>query len=178
MTEHNPFKNKRMLFMKSNVLNTRLPSNVFDAIIIVSTIEHIGLSAYGQDVLDDGGDLTAMKELARLLKPDGIIIVTTPYIGTEPFRITSFERNYNREALERLIKCFEVRREEYFYPWRRGKHIIWIRMDRREIDRRSFKDPGVACLHIQKRNPPELDEDLRAGNSIFEERDGGQVRFN
>jgi hypothetical protein len=36
---------------------------MFDAIFVVSTIEHIGLSAYGQLTLDDEGDVKVMKEL-------------------------------------------------------------------------------------------------------------------
>jgi 2-polyprenyl-3-methyl-5-hydroxy-6-metoxy-1,4-benzoquinol methylase len=50
-----PFKSKRMLFVKGNVMDTKLPDEKFD-IILVSTIEHIGLSAYGQLTLDNDGD--------------------------------------------------------------------------------------------------------------------------
>lgn len=38
-----PFKNKRMHFVKRSVLNTGLKDNIFDSIIMVSTIEHIAL---------------------------------------------------------------------------------------------------------------------------------------
>jgi hypothetical protein len=60
-----PFKNKRVYFVKRNVLNTGLPDEMFDAIFVVSTIEHIGLSAYGQLTLDDEGDVKVMKEFTR-----------------------------------------------------------------------------------------------------------------
>jgi SAM-dependent methyltransferase len=99
-----PFKNRRMLFVKRNVLDTKLPNGMFDAILVVSTIEHIGLSAYGQLTLDDKGDVKAIKELYRILRPKGIMILTTPYIGSCPFRVSSFERNYNRQRLQKTFR--------------------------------------------------------------------------
>ena len=43
-----PFKDKRMLFLKRNIMDTGLPDSIFDAIVIVSTIEHVGLESYGK----------------------------------------------------------------------------------------------------------------------------------
>ncbi|MEM2305731.1 MAG: hypothetical protein QXK51_10355 [Candidatus Methanomethylicia archaeon] len=44
-----------------------------------------------------------MKELHRILKSQDILLLTTPYIGNNPLRISSSERSYNRERLERLV---------------------------------------------------------------------------
>ncbi len=149
-----PFKNKSVLFMKRNVLDTGFPSDIFDAIILVSTVEHIGLSAYNQVALDDEGDMKAMKELYRVLKPRGIIIMTTPYIGKKQFRISKFERNYNRERLTKLVKDFHILKEEYFYPKRigRSRRLIWMKLSREQIDKVSFLEIGLACLILQKPN--------------------------
>jgi len=145
-----PFKNRKMLFIKRNVLDTKLPNNVFDAILVVSTIEHIGLSVYGQLTLDDEGDVKAMKELYRILRPKGIMILTTPYIGSCPFRVSSFERNYNRQRLQKLLEGFRIVGEDYFYPRKIGKKFCWERMNRESIDRESFVEPGLACLVLEK----------------------------
>ena len=147
-----PFKNNRMLFIKRNILCSNLPSEIFDGIIVVSTIEHIGLSAYGQNLLDDKGDIKAMKEFYRLLKPGGIILITTPYVGDEPFRISSFERNYNRERLTELIREFNVDVCEYFYPLRHGKRLIWVKLDQRQINKKTFREPGLACLVLVRKH--------------------------
>ena len=101
-----PFKNKRTLFVKRNVMHTQLPDRVFDAIIMVSTVEHIGISVYGQLTLEDDGDLKTVDELHRMLKPDGILILTTPFVGSNLFKTLPSERQYNRERLTFTIKNF------------------------------------------------------------------------
>ena len=63
-----PFKDNRMLFLKRNIMDTCLSDSIFDAILIVSTIEHVGLESYGQTVKDTDGDLRAMNEFTRILK--------------------------------------------------------------------------------------------------------------
>ena len=80
-----PFKDKRMIFLKRNIMDNHLPDNIFDAIVMVSTIEHIGLRSYGQTVEDTNGDLRTMNELARILKHQRIIILTTPTSEKNPY---------------------------------------------------------------------------------------------
>lgn len=149
-----PFKNERMLFIKRNILSTSLPNNIFDAIILVSTIEHIALEVYTQLLLDDEGDMKAMKELYRILKPGGIIMITTPYIGNEPYRLSKFERNYNQERLKKLVNDFHVTKEEYFYPKhiKQNERLIWMKIDRERIQKKFFTEAGLACLILQKPN--------------------------
>jgi SAM-dependent methyltransferase len=145
-----PFKNRRVIFVRRNVLDTGFPDGMFDAILVVSTIEHIGLSTYGQLALDDEGDLKAMKELYRILKPRGIII-TTPYIGNCPLRVDSFERNYNRQRLQKLIEGFKIVRKDYFYPRRIEGKVCWERMSREDIDQESFVEAGLACQYWRRK---------------------------
>ena len=160
-----PFKDKRMIFLKRNVLNTLLPDDMFDAIVVVPTIEHIGLEPYGQTVKDTDGDLRAMKELVRILKHEGILILTTPYIGGGPLRVTSFERIYDRQRLGELTRGLEIIKEDYFYPLRSGKRLRWLRLSREKVDKQTFKEEsGVACLILKKPpkiNPPSIDENNR-----------------
>jgi len=42
------YKNKLMFFFQRNILNTKFKNDVFDLIIMVSTIEHVALKAYKQ----------------------------------------------------------------------------------------------------------------------------------
>jgi SAM-dependent methyltransferase len=145
-----------MMFLKRNVLDTLLPDNTSDAIVVVSTIEHIGLEPYGQTVKDTDGDLRTMKELVRILKHEGILILTTPYIGGEPLRVTSFERTYDRQRLGELTRELKINREDYFYPLRSGKRLRWQRLSKEKMDKQTFKEEsGIACLILEK--PPKID---------------------
>jgi SAM-dependent methyltransferase len=149
-----PFKDKRMVFVRRNILDTKLPNKTFDVIVVVSTIEHIGLNVYGQLTLDDDGDMKAMREMWRILKPRGTILVTTPYIGDNPFKLNAsgrvIERNYNRQRLERIVQGFQVIKDEYFYPKRLKRRYGWTQMNREKIDKQSFPEAGLACLVLRK----------------------------
>jgi len=101
-------------------------------------------------VKDTDGDLRAMNELTRILKPQGIIILTTPYIGKVPLRVTSFERIYNRERLSELTRGLRIIKEDYFYPLRRGKRLYWLRLSKEEMDKQTFmEEAGIACLVLK-----------------------------
>jgi len=135
--------------MKRNILNTGLPNNLFDAILVISTIEHAGLSAYGQIVLDEEGDVKAVRELYRILKPKGII--TTPFIGSGPFRILPGERIYNWERLMRIfVKGAILLKDEYFYPIKYKRQLIWIKLKREQAIKKAFPRPSIACIFLQK----------------------------
>lgn len=107
--------------------------NTFDAVYSVSVLEHI----------PDGGDTAAMEELLRVVKPGGLVIVTTPYdtayretfvqesvyertqVGSEP---VFFERHYDDAALaERLLGWTEaelVDQELWGEPGVRGESLL------------------------------------------------------
>lgn len=62
-----------------NVLEADLfPPESFDAIVSVSTIEHIGLGFYG-DPLDLEGDTIAMRHLRAWMRPEGWLYFDVPY---------------------------------------------------------------------------------------------------
>lgn len=81
------------------------PDNSFDAAFAVSVLEHI----------PGDGDTQAMREMVRVVKPGGRIVVTTPYDvkyreDTVPGSFSGragesmiWERHYDEEALERRL---------------------------------------------------------------------------
>jgi len=83
-----PHKPRQMVFVKRDTRDTGSPSNFFDAVVVVvvPTIEHIGLPIYGQVGFDVDGDAETIGELRRILKPGGYLMITTPFAGGE-FRI-------------------------------------------------------------------------------------------
>lgn len=143
-----------MEFIRSDLLNLGISGNIFDVIVCVSTIEHIGLQSHGQETLDEFGDIKAMEELNRVLKPEGILILTTPYVGKESIE-PRLQGNYNRDRIEKLIESFEVVKQDYFYTMCKGRWA-WIKMNKQDVDeqnfnwRESFHNWGLACLVLKK----------------------------
>jgi 2-polyprenyl-3-methyl-5-hydroxy-6-metoxy-1,4-benzoquinol methylase len=80
-------KHSNFTFVQEDILGTTFPNGFFDAVIAVSTVEHIGLGAYG-DPIHDNADILAVREIHRILKPDGRLIVTTPFAGE--YRLAKF----------------------------------------------------------------------------------------
>jgi len=115
-----PYKPRQIVFAKRDVRDTGLPSNFFDAIVVVSTIGHISLPVYGQIGFDVDGDVKAIEELHRILKPGGYLIITTPFAGRE-FRIVTGERQSTLRdlKLERGSRLL-LRNSSYRINWVRG----------------------------------------------------------
>ena len=118
---------------------------VFDQVISISTIEHIG---FNYKISDEDGDTTAMQEIFRLLKKRGSAIITVPYgKGGKPEH-----RVYNRKALGRLIRRFSVTRKE-FYRYSSGK---WKKCSQAAADNTNspvplhFHSNACACLLLEK----------------------------
>ena len=109
----NDWKTGKASFIKADFLKYDFKGMRFDVTIAISTIEHIGLPAYGYNKFVPDGDLKAMVKMYNLTKKGGIAIVTVPY-GT-PHHPPYFERVYNPATLERLltIRPWEVIRLEY-----------------------------------------------------------------
>jgi hypothetical protein len=81
------------------------PSKSFDAVVCLSTIEHIGLGAYGEGKAKDGADVAAMARMREGTSPAGILVLTTPYGKASS---DEFTRVYDRAALDALLDGWEV----------------------------------------------------------------------
>ncbi len=80
-------------------------STAFDGVICLSTIEHLGLPAYGQEDRADA-DIAAMRRIHELTAPGGLLILTAPF--GESFHVDAFQRTYDREHLDELLAGWEV----------------------------------------------------------------------
>jgi len=97
-----------------DLLNASLfPPASFDVVIAVSVIEHVGVGRYG-DTIDPDGDIRAMQNIKRWLKPNGLMYMDVPYRPTgssTPFR------QYNEADLQaRVINGWKVVDREHFSP--------------------------------------------------------------
>jgi SAM-dependent methyltransferase len=77
----------------------------FDAVTCLSTVEHIGLGAYGESQSGDGADVAAMRRIRELAKPGGVLVLTVPYGVKSQNEV---QRTYDRAGLEELVEGWEV----------------------------------------------------------------------
>jgi hypothetical protein len=80
----------------------------FDAVVCLSTIEHIGTGAYEQDASERRVDLEAMARMRELTKPGGLLVLTT---SVGPASARENGRVYDRKGLDELLAGWEVRDE-------------------------------------------------------------------
>ena len=91
-----------------NICATPFIDNLFDIITAISTIEHVGLKGrYG--VNEQDSDLKAIKEITRILRPNGIFLMTVPYASCD--KTTKFHRVYSEKTLRVLLKDFKIEME-------------------------------------------------------------------
>lgn len=100
------FHNDRVTFVKEDIRRTSFPDSTFDVVTIISTIEHVGLgeTSYG-DAKEKNGDIEAMKEIYRILKPGGVVLITIPF--GRP-KVLPFLRVYDLKRIKRMAKNFRI----------------------------------------------------------------------
>jgi ubiquinone/menaquinone biosynthesis C-methylase UbiE len=94
-------------FHQADLRNLPLPDNYYDVVMAVSVIEHIGLAApqvnsTSLPEIDIDGDVKAFKELLRVLKPSGRLIVTFPYSIKATIIGNDSARTYDWEAIQQF----------------------------------------------------------------------------
>jgi len=63
-------------FIKGDIRKTNFSDDFFDVVTAVSSIEHVGLES---SVVDLDGDKKAIQEIDRILKPEGMLLMTVPF---------------------------------------------------------------------------------------------------
>jgi hypothetical protein len=77
------------------------------------SIEHFGLAAYGDD-FDAFGDHKAAREIARVTKPGGTIVLTTTVTGGPSYTVFDAHRVYSLTELHDMFQDFEILDERLF----------------------------------------------------------------
>jgi 2-polyprenyl-3-methyl-5-hydroxy-6-metoxy-1,4-benzoquinol methylase len=91
-------------FIKNDICQPILSTASFDCVIALSTLEHIGLGWYGDEIGEEL-DCEAVKQIYSLVRPGGNFILTVPY-GKRA--LTPVHRIYDRESLQRLVQNFSI----------------------------------------------------------------------
>jgi 2-polyprenyl-3-methyl-5-hydroxy-6-metoxy-1,4-benzoquinol methylase len=71
------FEHPNFKFTQADILTWQPPENFYDMVCSISTVEHVGLTGYGDPEKSDG-DKVAISKLWTALKPGGDLILTMP----------------------------------------------------------------------------------------------------
>jgi SAM-dependent methyltransferase len=141
-----------------DAMNIGFKDRSFDQVICLSAMEHIGLDNDGVDANYKNlnhrinGDALAMKEIWRVLKEKGTLILSVPYgrliIKQQGYRV------YHKKSLSILTNMFFALKKEY-YCLRNGK---WTKCNELEANNstlleysgQKFHSDIIACLLLEK----------------------------
>lgn len=160
----------RFFFKKEDARKLDFPSNSFDKILVISSIEHISKN----------GDILALKEIKRVLKKNGLVFLSVPfykkyrkvdkYFKTANEK-TFYEHQYDHKAInERLIKPsgLKLQHKEYFgerlfrfqnlwvkVPENLRKFVMWLsplfaKLFLKSIDESKAEKIRFACFLLSK----------------------------
>ena len=106
-----PLKHPGFTFIRGDICHTSFPDSFFDVVTAVSTLEHIGLERYGEADREEG-DKEAIKEIARILKLGGRLIITVPFGEKDMWyhKGIPLARIYDLPSLEGLLSGFKIER--------------------------------------------------------------------
>jgi SAM-dependent methyltransferase len=144
---------QKVKFKLGDIRHTDYPSDYFDQIFAISTLEHVGLAAYDNSADDvDAGDFNAMKEILRILKPAGNALVTFGY-GVYPWKERGIQaRVYDDTRLQRFLegakviemKIFGNKHDSPYWPEVTKEEAIAIQKDT------TYGNEAIVCLKVTK----------------------------
>lgn len=97
----------------SDAKQLALPDATFDMVTALCAIEHFGLGRYG-DEFDENGDVKAMREFIRVLRPGGHLIFSLPVTQGRAAIAFNAHRIYTLEMARDLCASLQPK-EELFY---------------------------------------------------------------
>lgn len=89
----------------------------FDLVVSLCALEHFGLGRYG-DEFDLDGDEKALREMVRVLRPGGALVVSTTITQARPSIGFNAHRIYNYAMLTAMRGGLKLEREAFFDPTR------------------------------------------------------------
>ncbi len=138
-----PFFHPNISFMQADITSCKLDS-VFDCVICLSTLEHIGLEAYGSGPIDKG-DYLAIRNMYSHLSVGGSLLLTTP-IGLTP-KTFPLWRRYTSSGLKKLLSKFSIHE---FLLGIKDSSEQWTLTKSITMDSDLPTPTGVALIHAKK----------------------------
>lgn len=100
-------------FTNGDILNLPFEDKTISSLSSICVVEHIGLGRYG-DALDPFGSEKAIKELIRVLAPQGNLFISVPIDTTNKIYFNA-HRAFTREYILELCKELTLIEEQYIY---------------------------------------------------------------
>jgi SAM-dependent methyltransferase len=100
-----------LLVNSADLTKLSFADNSILSLSCMHTIEHIGLGRYG-DELDFNGDIKAMKELARVLKVGGCLLIVTPIGNLNQIQFNA-HRIYTKDYIIEMFIKFGLKLVEF-----------------------------------------------------------------
>lgn len=104
--------------IQGDVLTHDFERESFDAIVSISTIEHIGLGHYDDDPLDPEGDINALARAWTWLKPGGVLYFDVPFQPSGYRVVGASHREYDYTAVQERLWIEPLGRSKTRAKWR------------------------------------------------------------
>jgi uncharacterized repeat protein (TIGR01451 family) len=142
------FEHPNFRFCKGDFLNNDFSDAYFDAVVAVSSVEHVGLNVYGSRAYESG-DNKVVREFRRVLKSGGVLILTVPFgkrYVDEELRV------YDSQLITELTDGFVNTKRKFYRRAVEGTH--WLGSSEEECSESGVHPvtgvAGVACLVCKK----------------------------
>jgi ubiquinone/menaquinone biosynthesis C-methylase UbiE len=137
-------------FIQADITKLPFPAEFFDTITCISTIEHLGLSAYG-DPRHDNADESAIIEFKRVLVSQGRLILTTPY--SSKYHLLkwkdTYERIYDQDKIESLFASWKMVKEHYYVCRRWQDWVCSTKAEAKKLHP-AYPRANLSCFVLEK----------------------------
>lgn len=140
------FPHPRLRTVRGDIIHAPFANGTFSTVLAISVIEHIGIGHYG-DPTGTSGDLAAVQEIARLLRPGGRAIITVPF--GRPLT-NDWMRVYDGARLRALLAPLRVEEAEYAV----SRNGLWAPAGQEEAGTIDWKGPTRSVALVVASKPP------------------------
>lgn len=133
-----------LLCKKGDLMKLPFENNSVESLSCMHTVEHIGLGRYG-DLVDVDGDIKAINELKRVLRPGGTLLFVVPLTG-EPRIEFNAHRIYSYDQIMQLFSDLQLK-EFSLIPDDFKQFGLIKNADKETSDRQSW---GCGCFWFTK----------------------------
>ena len=100
-----PFQHPNLEVAASRLEDFEREPGSYDAVLCISTVEHVGLGWYGEARTEQDADVAAMARLRELTRPGGTLVLTVPYGHAQ---VDEVQRIYDARGLQALLDGWDV----------------------------------------------------------------------